>query len=487
MVSDALILVQKRKPRSRPRGHFSQPVRAAYRLLGVKPGATLDQIKTTFRGLAHKLHPDHTNTDISDDLRAVKDAYDFICEAYAEAHRKPGRPAKKLKYSGFAIVDVANNEVVADRYLSRKAAEADIPALVEKDKSLPKCDPESQPPKDGLLLKKVPQYIAVGSPDAERKKKQRALQRAARKRFEEPKKPKRSEENDPEAWQDYREALKQLQHEWNSLLASGLTDANGSKIHLSVNHGRYIEQATTGKGLLITGGWNTRLLDLADAAHQTSENVSGYVTRKIRGQRAPARMDYFADPKNRANDKHLEEGDDCWGGLRGPGNGPDQFDADDVTADSTDCEAYSQLSAGDIETERFFGDETDDTRLLPVTEGWDDPASDFESRLTATELDALDEANAPMEMLPEKLDRCVPSGEFSEFPEKEIEDAAQSPFLLDDPATADERREEEQDESPALPAEATPEVLPAAPMPALAEKPKRHAKEYQFSGKLLKK
>ena len=65
-----------------------------------------------------------------------------------------------------------------------------------------------------------------------------------------------------------------------------------------------------------------------------------------------------------------------------------EFDADDVTADSADCEAYSQLSAGDIETERFFGDETDDTRLLPVTEGWDDPASDFESRLTATELDA---------------------------------------------------------------------------------------------------
>ena len=141
MVSDAIILVQKRKPRSRPRsrlrGHFSRPVRAAYRLLGVKPGVTLGQIKTAFRGLAHKLHPDHTNTNISDDLRAAKDAYDCICEAYAEAyaeaHRKRGRPAKKLKYSGFAILDVANNEVVADRYPSRKAAEAGIPALVEKD------------------------------------------------------------------------------------------------------------------------------------------------------------------------------------------------------------------------------------------------------------------------------------------------------------------------------------------------------------------
>ena len=149
MVSDALILVQKRKPRSRPRGHFSQPVRAAYRLLGVKPGATLDQIKTTFRGLAHKLHPDHTNTDISDDLRAVKDAYDFICEAYAEAHRKPGRPAKKLKYSGFAIVDVANNEVVADRYLSRKAAEADIPPWLRKIRAYLSVTPRASRQKTG--------------------------------------------------------------------------------------------------------------------------------------------------------------------------------------------------------------------------------------------------------------------------------------------------------------------------------------------------
>ena len=30
----------------------------------------------------------------------------------------------------------------------------------------------------------------------------------------------------------------------------------------------------------------------------------------------------------------------------------------------------------------------------------------------------LDEANAPMEMLPEKLDRYVPSGEFWSFQKK---------------------------------------------------------------------
>jgi hypothetical protein len=450
--------------------------------LGIKPGATLDQIKTAFRGLAQTIHPDHTNVNISDELIAAKDAYDLICEAYAEAHRKPGRPPTKLKYSGNAILDVANNEVVADRYPSRKAAEADIPILIEKDKSLPKYDPKSQPPEDGLLQRRIPQYVAVGSPEAERKKKQRARQAAERKRLEEPKKPKRSVEQDPDAWLDYYEAVKQFRYEWNSLLASGLTDADGSKLNLSVNRGRYMDQAPTGKGLLMTGGWDTRLLELADAAHQTSENVPGYVARKIRGKRAPARVDYFTDPKNRANDKHLEEGDDCWGGLSGPGNGPDAFDAEDTTTDFADCESYSQLSAGDLETERVFGGETDDARLLPCTEGWDDPASDFESRLSTTKLDALDEANAPMEMEPERLDRYVPSGEFSAFPEKEIGDASQSPFLLDDPATVDERREEEQVMLPDTQAE----VLPAAPTPALPEKPKRHAKEYQYSGKLLK-
>ena len=216
--------------------------------------------------------------------------------------------------------------------------------------------------------------------------------------------------------------------------------------------------------------------DVADAAHQTSEGEYGYVARKIRGKRAPSGPDCFDEPW----DEELREGD-CWRSLRGPGNGPDAFEAEDQTADSADCEPYSELSAGDLQTEAFFGGKTDDARLLPCTEGWDDPASDFESRLSATELGALDESNIPVEMVPEKLDRYVPAGEFSEFPEKEIQEASQSPFYLDDPATAEERREEESTALPETPVKA----LPAQPVLALEEKPKCHAIKYQYSDKLL--
>lgn len=481
-MTDVLIHIPKRPPRSRPRGRFSRPVRAAYRLLGIKPGATLEQIKTAFRGLAHKIHPDHQNTNIPDELIAAKEAYDLICEDYEKKHRKPGPQATKLKYSGYAIIDTANNEVVADGYSSRKLAEADIPALIEKDKLLPKYDPKSKTSEDGLRpqrdlkTKKLPQYAAVGSPEAERKKKQRARQAAERKRLEEPKKPKRSEKEDPDAWQDYYDAVKQFRYEWNHHLSCGLTEADGSKLNLSMNRGRYIDDAPTGKGLLMTGGWDTRLLDVADAAHQTSEGEYGYVARKIRGKRAPSGPDCFDEPW----DEELREGD-CWRSLRGPGNGPDAFEAEDQTADSADCEPYSELSAGDLQTEAFFGGKTDDARLLPCTEGWDDPASDFESRLSATELGALDESNIPVEMVPEKLDRYVPAGEFSEFPEKEIQEASQSPFYLDDPATAEERREEESTALPETPVKA----LPAQPVLALEEKPKCHAIKYQYSDKLL--
>ena len=90
-MTDVLIHIPKRPPRSRPRGRFSRPVRAAYRLLGIKPGATLEQIKTAFRGLAHKIHPDHQNTNIPDELIAAKEAYDLICEDYEKAQK--ARPA----------------------------------------------------------------------------------------------------------------------------------------------------------------------------------------------------------------------------------------------------------------------------------------------------------------------------------------------------------------------------------------------------------
>jgi curved DNA-binding protein CbpA len=101
----------------------------AYRLLGLRPGSTLDEVKTAFRDLAQVWHPDRFPEN--DRLRE-KAAHNqrLINEAYAvlRDHRAPAAPAaasaptpesvavaptpiRNLKYSFFTGVSAVRNSL----------------------------------------------------------------------------------------------------------------------------------------------------------------------------------------------------------------------------------------------------------------------------------------------------------------------------------------------------------------------------------------
>jgi curved DNA-binding protein CbpA len=93
----------------------------AYRLLGLHPGATLDEVKTAFRDLAQVWHPDRFPENDRLHEKALHNQQ-LINEAYAvlRDHRPPATPApvavaplpvRNLKYSFFTGVSAVRNSL----------------------------------------------------------------------------------------------------------------------------------------------------------------------------------------------------------------------------------------------------------------------------------------------------------------------------------------------------------------------------------------
>jgi hypothetical protein len=196
----SLVPACKRAPR-KSRARYSRAIRAAYRLLHIKPGSTKTQINAAFKRAARSAHPDQGGSNTA--MLALQCAQS-ICLA---ALPKRGRPRRYSRHDLFAVVNVLTAEVVAgmDGFRSRAEAQAALDKL--------RAAADSQVP-DG---KGNPARFRVqGSPGSERTRKWRHSQR----------------------W-------KKTAAHWNYVL---------SQLGLSAGAGACMTDAPSGCGELVTGG-----------------------------------------------------------------------------------------------------------------------------------------------------------------------------------------------------------------------------------------
>jgi len=205
-------------------------VRAAYRTLGLKAGSSLKVVKSAYKLLAKKNHP-----DLGGDLAAMQKitaGYKFLCKSLP----KRGRPRKYSRHDGFAIVDeLHGNEVILDGFETRKAAKEALLGLRERSKARGHiCEPNV----------KLARYVIAGSPASQRTE-------GYRKRNRKP----------------------TTEYGWNRLLA---------RLKLSVDRGLYLTDAPHGKGKIITGGFGSSKVEIVIAAHQAGELGPDVYARPVR-------------------------------------------------------------------------------------------------------------------------------------------------------------------------------------------------------------
>lgn len=74
-------------------------VKESYRILELKPGADLDEIKAAYRRMAFKLHPDlnHDNPQAAADFQRLNEAYVILKQAVGDESRFEGPKSRRAK------------------------------------------------------------------------------------------------------------------------------------------------------------------------------------------------------------------------------------------------------------------------------------------------------------------------------------------------------------------------------------------------------
>lgn len=374
-----------------------ESVHAAYAVLGRKPGASRKSITKTNRRLAFKNHPDRGGD--ASRLRAIVDAYAIVMRSIPEdpAPPKRGRPAKHFASSRWFIVDANTKKRITRKgkvttitvsapvpkwngpsdegYATRKDAEA---AFHKFKNALSKVTSRRNgAPSNGAALitsdlrrRRSPDYKIIGPSGAERVKKHRAAKKARK----------------------VEEDLRQTPEYWNRLLA---------KSGLPANPPFCVTDAPTGKGLILTGGWDSNKIENVTAAHDSEQGGPEANVRRSRG-----------------------------GGFRSHGmigNGPDAFDKLDESADSADTyldsglsnDSFDRLSWLEFNPSFCEGDSidkldgpSDEDREIPPVAGWTQPKLEYTEKDYRT--GGYDE-DADLEI--EQLTVHMAAEGFSEFPE----------------------------------------------------------------------
>lgn len=308
---------------------------------------------------AYKLQARRNHPDCGGDP-AVMRSITAAYEAICASLPRRGRPRKySHDHDGFAIVDeLNNNEPVLEGFDTRQDAEEALRGL--RERLAARAENQTQGDSSDEL--------SVSRDLNGRRARFAVVGTAGAERVRahrERKKTKAEEQNDPAYW--------------NRVLAEE---------NLSVNRGLYLTDAPAGKGQLITGGWSSQQIETVTAAHDASLGGPDAQTRRSNPQ----------------------------------GNGPDQFEAKDATADTADTYLESHLSRedGDIEREIWdnyrhpdiIGSQVDEL-LGPSVEDRSLPNATSWNKFPTTIDDSEDAEEADIG----HLSLWVGSDEFSEFPE----------------------------------------------------------------------
>lgn len=87
-----------------------------YEILGIKPGASKDEIKAAYRNLVKKYHPDrHQDNPLGElakeKMQEINEAYEFLMNEGGAAHRKSSRGYSGSSYSGRGATTPEFNEI----------------------------------------------------------------------------------------------------------------------------------------------------------------------------------------------------------------------------------------------------------------------------------------------------------------------------------------------------------------------------------------
>lgn len=119
-----------------------KPNKDYYHILGVRKGASLYEIKTAYRTLVMKYHPDKNNSkDAAEKFREISEAYSFLTKLnknFVLTKREKKREKRKsvkdikraIKFSIHKAVDLAVKNIAMEKVISKTLSEINVRKMV---------------------------------------------------------------------------------------------------------------------------------------------------------------------------------------------------------------------------------------------------------------------------------------------------------------------------------------------------------------------